>query len=222
MATTNRIADTVLTVGQSVSAGGTLTPAQETIALQLTSVQIADSVARMIIRDTASGKTIGSTVIAGSGVTRILIDHIVAQAINGYIECLKGSCQVRLDEVTGIEACSGQNALDTDDIGDGSLATAKFAGGSVTPAKLGTFTAIKCLAAAGRVGAGVIALVGTAVGDRLIACFGIPTAGGALLPVVNNASVFEATITVVNQVQQVSVANLSANTYVFLLAPAAS
>jgi hypothetical protein len=68
----------------------------------------------------------------------------------------------------------------------------------------------------------VIALVGTAVGDRLVAAFGSATAGGALLPIVNNASVFEATVTVINEIQQTSVANLAAFTYVFLLAPAAA
>lgn len=221
MATTNRIAQTVLAVGETATAGGTLTPGQETLCLEMVVAQITDSVARLVVRNSL-GNVIASAVVTGSGTTRVFIDRIAAQQVNGWIECLQGSCRVRLDEITGIEATSGATTIDTNDIADASIATAKLAGGAVTPAKMGTFTAIKCLSAAGKNGKGAIALAGTAVGDRLIAAFGEPTAGGALAAVANDAATFEQTITVINEIQQTSGANLSGSTYVFLLAPAAS
>lgn len=88
-----------------------------------------------------------------------------------------------------------------------------------TLAKL-SLTGLKTLAAAGRNGAGAITLTGAAVGDRVAIVFGAPTAGGALAaPAVGT---FEASVTVADQVQQVSASNLSTNTYVFVLIPAAS
>lgn len=76
----------------------------------------------------------------------------------------------------------------------------------------------KSLAAAGRNGAGLIALAGAAVGDRVRVIFGAPTAGGALANAVPGTD-FEAVITVINQVQQINAGNLSANTYVFVIDP---
>ena len=219
MATTNRMAATVLTIGQAPSVA--LTPVSETLALQLTTVQVTTSQVRLLVKD-ANGMVRGSAVVNGTGVSRILFDKIEAQSLVAHVECLQGSAIVQVDEITGIEATSGAATIDADDIADGSLLTAKFGAGQVTPAKLGTFTAIKCLSAAGKNGKGAIAMAGTAVGDRLIAVFGIPTAGGALVGVANDAATFESTITVINEIQQTSAANLSANTYVFLLAPAAS
>ena len=77
------------------------------------------------------------------------------------------------------------------------------------------------LAAAGKNGAGAITLTGTAIGDRLVAVFGAPTAGGALEAKVPGTD-FEAAVTVADQIQQVSAGNLSAKTYVFVLIPAAA
>jgi hypothetical protein len=219
MATTNRIAPVLLALGESATVA--LVPAAETLALQLTTVQVVTSQARLLVKD-ALGEVRGSAVLNGTGVIKVLLDKIGAQTLTAEVECLLGSVQVRLDEITGIEAASGAATIDADDIADLSLATAKFAAGAVTLPKLSGFAALKCLSAVGVVAAGPIALAGAAVGDRLVAAFGIPTIGGALLPVVNNASVFEATVTVINQIQQTAALNLSANTYVFLLAPAAA
>lgn len=219
MATTNRIASTLLSLGGTTQVVGP--PAQETIALQLTVVQVTASLARLVVLDSNS-RVVGSAVVAGTGITQILIDRIGTQLVSTRIECLKGSCLVQLDEISGLPASTGEATLNLADIADGFLTTIKIGAGAVTPAKMGTFTALKCLSAAGRVGAGAINLVGTVVGDRLVAAFGEATAGGALLAVVNDASIFEATVTVNGQIQQTSVGNLAANTYVFLLAPAAA
>lgn len=121
-------------------------------------------------------------------------------------------------------------AMGTSAIADLGVTTGKLAAGAVTTAKIAAgaatlpksdFTGMKVLAAAGRNGAGAITLTGAAVGDRLIAVFGAPTAGGDL-QVKAVGTDFEAAVTVVDQIQQVSASNLSANTYVFLLIPAAA
>lgn len=121
-------------------------------------------------------------------------------------------------------------AIETAKIADSGITTAKIADANVTTAKLAsgaatlpkmTFTGLKVLAAAGRNGAGAITLTGTVVGDRLIAAFGAPTAGGALAAAVVGTT-FESAVTVADQIQQASGSNLSTNTYIFILAPAAA
>jgi hypothetical protein len=71
---------------------------------------------------------------------------------------------------------------------------------------------LKLYSFTGRNGAGEINLTGTVAGDTVIGVVGISTPG-------NVASSFEGTITVTNQIQQVSVSNLSAVTYMLLLMP---
>lgn len=78
-------------------------------------------------------------------------------------------------------------------------------------------TNAKLISFAGRNGAGACTATGAAVGDRVIGVAGLTA--GALGDV--QAS-FEATITVVNQIQQSSASNLSANAYLVFLAPAVS
>ena len=119
-----------------------------------------------------------------------------------------------------IDVSAGTLTPGTTAIADGAVTTTKLASAAVTLPKIG-ITGIKCLAAAGKNGSGAVTLTGTAVGDRLLAVFGAPTAGGALevkLPVTD----FEAAVTVADQIQQVSAGNLSTKTYVFLLIPAAA
>jgi hypothetical protein len=79
------------------------------------------------------------------------------------------------------------------------------------------FTGLKTLPAAGVAAAGPITLTGAVVGERVLMVIGAPTAGGTL---VAPESSFESVITVADQIQQTQAANLSANTYVFVLAPA--
>lgn len=80
-------------------------------------------------------------------------------------------------------------------------------------------TGLTTLVAAGRNGAGAITLTGATVGQRVLFVIGAPTAGGTLA---SPNSSFESVITVADQIQQSAATNLSANTYIFVLAPAAA
>jgi hypothetical protein len=84
---------------------------------------------------------------------------------------------------------------------------------AITPAQLGVVIAgLKLLSFDGRSGTGAITLTGAAAGDYVIMVTGLTE--GAL----GNASAsFESAITVVNQIQQSSASNLSANNYLALL-----
>lgn len=84
---------------------------------------------------------------------------------------------------------------------------------AVTAAGLrAVLTGLKTISFDGSNGAGVCTATGAVVGDKVLAVFGIT--GGALGAA---GASFEATITVVNQIQQSAVGNLSANDYVALL-----
>jgi hypothetical protein len=119
-----------------------------------------------------------------------------------------------------IDVSAGTLTPGTNAIADGAVTTAKLASGAATLQKI-DITGIKCLAAAGKNGARAVTLTGAAIGDRLVAVFGAPTAGGAL-EVKAPATDFEAAVTVADQIQQVAAGNLSTKTYVFLLIPAAA
>ena len=119
-----------------------------------------------------------------------------------------------------VVASGGKITIESGGTIDASSGTTTLGAGSVALTKI-SVTGIKCLAAAGKNGAGAITLTGAAVGDRLVAVFGAPTAGGTLEVKVPGTD-FEAAMTVENQIQQVSVSNLSANTYAFVLIPAAA
>jgi hypothetical protein len=119
-----------------------------------------------------------------------------------------------------IDVSAGTLTPGTNAIADGAVTTGKLAAGAATLPKIG-IAGIKCLAAAGKNGSGAVTLTGAAIGDRLVAVFGAPTAGGALAVKVPGTD-FEAAVTVVDQIQQLSASNLSANTYVFTLIPAAA
>ncbi len=71
---------------------------------------------------------------------------------------------------------------------------------------------LKMISLDGRNGAGACTATGAVAGDLVLAVFGIT--GGALGAA---GSSFESAITVVNQIQQSSTGNLSANDYVALL-----
>lgn len=119
-----------------------------------------------------------------------------------------------------IVASGGKITVESGGTIDAAAGTTTLKAGSVALTKIG-LTGIKCLAAAGKNGAGAVTLTGAAVGDRLVAVFGAPTAGGTLETKVPGTD-FEAAVTVENQIQQASASNLSANTYVFILIPAAA
>ena len=119
-----------------------------------------------------------------------------------------------------IDVSAGTLTHGTNAIANAAVTTAKLAAGAATLPKIDA-SGIKCLAAAGKNGAGAIALTGAAIGDRLVVVFGAPTAGGALEAKVLGTD-FEAAVTVTDQIQQVAAANLSTKTYVFILIPAAA
>lgn len=84
---------------------------------------------------------------------------------------------------------------------------------ATTPANVASmFSGLKFITAAGRTGAGAITLTGAVVGDVVIGVAGL--SAGALGAAMSS---FESAITVVNQVQQSSASNLSANNYLFVL-----
>jgi hypothetical protein len=99
----------------------------------------------------------------------------------------------------------------------GNVGTADIAPAAVTPAKLSP-TGVKSGSFTGRNGAGAITLTGAAVGDRVWAVSEIDTSSGT----VNDRALFEATITVINQIQQASASDLSTKKYAIVLIPAAS
>ena len=119
-----------------------------------------------------------------------------------------------------IDVSAGTLTPGTTAIADAAVTAAKLAPGAATLPKIDT-TGIKCLGAVGKNGAGAVALAGAAIGDRLVAVIGAPTAGGALETKVPGTD-FEAAVTVTDQIQQVSATNLSTKTYVFILIPAAA
>lgn len=66
------------------------------------------------------------------------------------------------------------------------------------------------LVTTGRNGAGAITATGAKVGDKVVQALNMTTPANA-------ASLFESTITVLNQLQQVSASNLTSQTYSFLI-----
>jgi hypothetical protein len=101
---------------------------------------------------------------------------------------------------------------------DASVTTAKLAAGAATLPKI-SFTGIKTLKGVGAAVPGAVTLTGAAVGDRVVAIIGNLTAGGPLLVFVPGTD-FEAAISVINQIQQLSASDLHLTTIVAILAPA--
>lgn len=143
----------------------------------------------------------------------------------------------RTEQKLRLEKHSMPGGIQSDDLATGAAAaglangdvtTAKLAAGAVTLPKADLATGLKLLAADGVNSTGgdtQVTITGSAVGDRVIAIFGHAKANtGAhtfLIPVVGTT--FEATISVVNKiVQKQAAGDLSANAYLFLLAPPAA
>lgn len=136
----------------------------------------------------------------------------------------------RPEQKAQLERHADPLGVQTGDLANLAVTAAKLNAAAVTSTKLGPgastlpksdFTGMKVLAAAGKNGAGAITLTGTVIGDRLIAVFGAPTAGGTLAVKIPGTD-FESTVTVTDQIQQIPATNLSANTYIFILIPAAA
>jgi hypothetical protein len=102
-------------------------------------------------------------------------------------------------------------------IGDGSIATAKLAAGAVVGTKVG-LTGIVSGGFTGSNGTGACTLTGATVGQRVL----ILVETTATVAVGVAAALFEATITIADQIQQSSAANNSAKRYVVVLLPVAA
>lgn len=92
--------------------------------------------------------------------------------------------------------------------------------GAVSLPKI-AFTGLVTLKGVGVAAAGPATLTGAVVGQRVLAIIGNLTAGGPLLVFVPGTD-FEATISVINQIQQLSSSDLHLTTIVVILAPAES
>lgn len=126
-------------------------------------------------------------------------------------------------------AMLADDAVTAAKVADGAIdAAAKIAGGVVPPTKL-VGTGIKTGHFVGRNGAGAITLTGAAVGDRVFcgwlsgdASDNLTKGEGSVGTTATFTALFEATITVVNQIQQASASDLSDNKYTVILIPAAA
>lgn len=78
---------------------------------------------------------------------------------------------------------------------------------------------IKKYKSAGRNGAGSLVATGVKVGDEVVAVIGVVTATGAVVDTLDSSGDFEATVTVVDQIQQSAAGDKSTNTYLFLVQP---
>lgn len=141
-----------------------------------------------------------------------------SNAVRSWLAWVEGWDYVRA-KASGLSSGSVSVVIDFGAFFAGSMVQVAVPAPTTTPlAKLDLGTLVT-KAAAGRNGAGAITVTGTTVGQRLVAVFGAPTAGGALEVRVPGTD-FESVVSVAGQIQQLSAANLTANTYVFVLAPA--
>ena len=227
MATLSILTSQTMARGASLSASRVLATGVELVAIDISAARPfatpTSEVNLVIVVKDAEGHVVASSRLQAPGVSRMLCQGFADQT--GFLEVMNlgDPVIIQVDQITGIEAAGGSLTLDADDIADASLLTAKFGPGAVTPAKLSGFNLIKCLAFVGAAAPGPCACVGAAVGDRVIAMWGATTAAGAgLVAIPNNGTIFESVITVVDQVQQIQVADWSLTTLVVLLAPAAA
>lgn len=180
---------------------------------------------------------VGDLTVTGAvnaGTTNVVADGAItaAKLATDAVETLKiKDLNVTTGKLAALAVTAAKLAADavtTAKILDANVTTAKLAAGAGTLPKLDLTTGLKVLAADGlntTGGDAQVTLTGTAVGDRVVAIFGHVKANtGAhtfLIPTL--ATHFEAVITVQNKiVQKQAAGDLSANTYVFILAPAAA
>jgi hypothetical protein len=110
---------------------------------------------------------------------------------------------------TATDARTGVVELSTDAEAKAGTDTAR----AITPANLAAAEKnLKVLSFTGRNGAGACTLTGAAVGDEVVGIAGLTDMGGA------DAS-FEATVTVVDQIQQSAAGDLSLKNYLVILRP---
>lgn len=162
---------------------------------------------------------------SGSSQTSITVTGQVQLTHDGtaWVQEAISAASLPDDAVTAAKLADGC-IDDTAKIAAGVVATADLAAGAATPPKM-AFTGIKSGTCVGVAAAGPTTLTGAAVGDRVIAVFKFGDVSDNLTVSTASAAantLFEATITVVDQIQQSSASDLSDNKYVVLLAPAAA
>ena len=223
---TSLLSNVTLATGAQ-SATVTVSESDEQVGLRVTSTQIgtASSQCRLVCLDSL-GRVKKTVLINGSGTEETTIDQVDGD-LTCHVECLAGSCRIALDQLDGAEKLGETTgAVVTADIADLAVTTGKIALASVDTAQLAAgaatlpkfdHTGIKVLRFDGKNGAGAITLTGAAVGDRVLAVFGVTSATGAT---VVGGTDFETAITVINQIQQSLAGDLSGNDYVALLIPA--
>ena len=221
------------------------------LRLRSVQVGAASSQARLNCRD-SQGRNKGTLSIDDSGVQELEIEAVqgaLTVSVACQLGSCRVTLD-EVTGVEGASG-EGSGSTQSADIADGAITTAKLASGAVTTAKLGALavdtaqlaagavetakldagavtgpkvdlSTLKVLSAVGNNGATTtLAVTGVLATDRLIAAFSAPTAGGALVahPIGTD---FAATPTANDQIDQLSVADLSDDTVVFILLPAAA
>ena len=132
----------------------------------------------------------------GTDTERAVTPAALAYAATTHVAAATASAAGKVELATSAETITGTD-------------TAR----AITPAGLrATMQKLKTISFDGRSGAGACTAAGAVVGDLVLAVFGITN--GALGAA---GASFEGTITVIDQIQQSSASNLSANDYVAVL-----
>lgn len=223
MATTNRIATQTLTLGQT-AVSSAFTPSAEPLTLLLTASEVVASQVRLIVYG-ALGQVLGSLTVNGSNTQKVILFGFDG-AVSIAVSCILGSAIVRVDDVTGADALSGQ--LQTADLADAAITNAKLGAGAVTITKADLRTGSKTLGADGVDSTGgdaQVTLTGAVIGMRVRIIFGQVKANtGAhtyLFPTIGTH--FESVITVTDKIiQKQAAGDIHLNTYLFILDPAAA
>ena len=241
MATT-LLSSVALSVGEQTNVV-TIVESDEAVTLELVSAQVgaASSQARVVCLD-ALGHVKLTLLINGSGTEQKTVENIDSD-LTCRVECSSGSCRVTLNQLEGSEKHGeGAGGVVTADLADGSVTsakiealavdaaalgaaaveTAKLDAGAVTGAKM-DFAGLKILGGVGNNGASTtLTMTGSIAGERVIAVFATPTAGtGALVPHPVGVD-FNAVIPANDDIDQLSVADLSSDTLIVFVIPAAS
>jgi hypothetical protein len=134
--------------------------------------------------------------ITGMDTARAVTPKALADAVMAHVTAASATAQGKVELATNAEAITGTD-------------TAR----AITAANLrAVFGKLKVISFDGKNGAGACTATGAVIGDLVLAVFGIT--GDALGAA---GASFETAITVVDQIQQSSASNLSANDYVALL-----
>lgn len=237
------IASQVLKTGESTAA--VPMPTGERLSLTFITAQRSSSASncRMIIRNLDLGVVERELRIIGTGDKTIVLEGLEG-SMTAEVECFAGEAVVNVDvdaahattpgstgtgdladgSVTTPKLASlavtrpkiAPNAVDSTKLEDNAVTEVRIAPGAVEPTKLG-LTGIKVFSFVGRNLTGAITLTGAAVGDRVLFILGTVVATASSIV---GGTDFEATITVIDEIQQSLNSNLTGNEYWVMLIPA--